>query len=247
MSDNLSIPQPETHLSQANRVVNTFVAPSKTFTDVLRDRSWWLPFLITAVVTYLFIGAAAYKVGFHQLTINNISADPASAARMEQLPPAQQEAGMKFAETLTKGISFLVPVLALAAIAIFALVVWGSAKGFGGTADYSSVFAMFIYAGLIQTVKPILAIIVLFVGGDVSGFNMDNPVGTNAGFFLDGSAAHWLKSLLTSIDVFTLWYLVVLTIGLSVVAKLKRGSAGTIIFGWWALIVLFKVVRAALL
>ena len=33
-------------LSQAERVVDTFIAPSKTFTDILRSSSWWLPWLI---------------------------------------------------------------------------------------------------------------------------------------------------------------------------------------------------------
>jgi hypothetical protein len=31
-------------LSQVERVVDTFVASSKTFTDILRSTSWWLPF-----------------------------------------------------------------------------------------------------------------------------------------------------------------------------------------------------------
>ena len=35
-----------TGLSQVERVVDTFVAPSKTFADILRSTSWWLPFLI---------------------------------------------------------------------------------------------------------------------------------------------------------------------------------------------------------
>ena len=30
-------------LSQTERVVDTFLAPTKTFADVLRSASWWLP------------------------------------------------------------------------------------------------------------------------------------------------------------------------------------------------------------
>ena len=33
-------------LSQAERVVDTFVAPRKTFTDIRRSASWWLPFVL---------------------------------------------------------------------------------------------------------------------------------------------------------------------------------------------------------
>ena len=38
-------------LSQMERVVDTFVAPKKTFTDILRSTSWWLPFLLMVLVT----------------------------------------------------------------------------------------------------------------------------------------------------------------------------------------------------
>ena len=37
-------------LSQVERVVDTFVAPTKTFKDILRDSSWWLPYLLGALV-----------------------------------------------------------------------------------------------------------------------------------------------------------------------------------------------------
>ena len=36
-------------LSQMERVVNTFVAPTATFKDILRSTSWWLPFVLMVV------------------------------------------------------------------------------------------------------------------------------------------------------------------------------------------------------
>ena len=42
----------EPGLSQIERVVDTFVAPKKTFTDILRSTSWWLPFLLLVLVTW---------------------------------------------------------------------------------------------------------------------------------------------------------------------------------------------------
>ena len=35
--------EPAAGLSQVERVVDTFIAPSKTITDILRSTSWWLP------------------------------------------------------------------------------------------------------------------------------------------------------------------------------------------------------------
>jgi hypothetical protein len=246
MSDNVSIPQPETHLSQVSRVVNTFVAPSKTFTDVLRDRSWWLPFLITVVMTYMFFWAAATKVGFHQLAINSISESPSRAAQFEKLTAQQQATQLSIAATFTKGIFIAWPIVALIIVAVFAVILWGCLKVPGGQADFTSIFTVLMYAGLIPLVKLVLGTIVLFAAGDASGFNINNPVPTNGGFFLDASSAHWLKSLLTSLDVITIWNLLVVAIGCAIVSKLKKGAAMAVVFGLWIVVVLSGVALAAI-
>ncbi len=51
MSDGVVVGGQGAGLSQVERVVDTFIAPSKTFTDILRSTSWWLPFLLLVVVS----------------------------------------------------------------------------------------------------------------------------------------------------------------------------------------------------
>lgn len=36
-------------LSQMERVVDTFIAPTAAFKDILRSTSWWLPFVLLVV------------------------------------------------------------------------------------------------------------------------------------------------------------------------------------------------------
>ncbi len=52
MSDTVINAEASTSLSQVERVIDTFVAPSKTFHDILRDASWWLPWLLGVLVTH---------------------------------------------------------------------------------------------------------------------------------------------------------------------------------------------------
>ena len=33
-------------MSEGARIINTFIAPSKTFTDLRRSAAWWAPFLL---------------------------------------------------------------------------------------------------------------------------------------------------------------------------------------------------------
>ena len=69
-------PQEPAPLSEAQRLVNTFVAPSKTFTDLRRSASWWAPFLIITIVSLLFIYVVDQKVGFRKVVENLIQLQP---------------------------------------------------------------------------------------------------------------------------------------------------------------------------
>ena len=64
MSDTVANAEGLKPLGQVERVVDTFVAPSKTFIDILRDASWWLPWLLAVLVTLGFGATIQQKVGW---------------------------------------------------------------------------------------------------------------------------------------------------------------------------------------
>ncbi len=55
----MSAPTPEPALSEGARIINTFIAPSKTFTDLRRNASWWGPWLLISIFGLIFI----YSIG----------------------------------------------------------------------------------------------------------------------------------------------------------------------------------------
>ena len=78
---------PETPpLTQVQRVICTFTAPSKTFNDIKRNTSWWLPFLLTALFGYALFFAITTKVTWSQVAENNIKMSPKQAEQMEKQP-----------------------------------------------------------------------------------------------------------------------------------------------------------------
>ena len=234
-------------LTQVERVVDTFIAPSKTFTDILRNQSWWLPFLLSVVVSYGFLFAVQRQVGFDAVVDNAIKQDPKATERMASQTPAQQAQGRQIALSITKGIVYTAPVLGLVLAAIFALVLWATINfGFGGRATFATVFAVWLYGTLPMLLKSILTIVTLFTGMDKESFNINNPVGTNIGFYLPAETPKWLMTLCTSVDVVWLWSLVLVGIGLAIVGKVKRSSGLAAIFVWWALLQLIFVGLAAL-
>lgn len=60
-------------LSQGARLINTFIAPSKTFTDLNRSASWWAPWIVISILSLLFIYTMGRQIGFDQISRNQIA------------------------------------------------------------------------------------------------------------------------------------------------------------------------------
>ena len=245
-----SVVQPEASavpLNQVQRVVDTFVAPNKAFSDILRSASWWLPWLIGVIVTLGLGAAIQQKIGWDKSYENILRQSPAQQQRFEQMPSDQQARARSVGMTVTKDIFWATPVIGLLFAAIAAGVLLASVNfGFGGRAKFGQMFAVWMYATLPWSIQGLLGIITLLIGVDPDSFNLKNFVGTNIGYYMPTDMPQWLIALGTSIDVFTLWSLVLLTIGCAIIGKIRRGQAGAVVWGWWALITLIKIGSAAI-
>src|SRR3977135_282480 len=102
-------PEPGPQLSQAQRIINTFIAPSKTFADLRRSASWWLPFLLMSLVSLLFVYVVEQKIGFRKVAENQLQMSPKNAARLEQLPPADRNRQMQQQATVFRYFSYGYP------------------------------------------------------------------------------------------------------------------------------------------
>jgi Yip1-like protein len=248
MSDTAANTQTSTPLSEVERVVDTFVAPSKTFNDILRSSSWWLPWLLGALVPLGFSVAIQQKVGWDK-TYSNIlrQSSQTQQDRIAQLPPDQQARQKAIAASFTKYVVWASPVLGLLFAAIAAGVLLMTLNfGLGGRATFGQMFAVWMYATLPWLISGILGIVVLFAGLDADAFNLKNPVGTNIGYYLPTDLPQWLIAFGTSLDILTIWVLVLLTIGCAIVARTKLASTAIAVVGWWVLITLVKVGVAAI-
>ena len=248
MPDTVANAEASAPLSEVERVIDTFIAPSKTFNDILRSGSWWLPWLLSVLVTLGYSAAIQQKIGWDK-TYSNIlqHSSESQQERLAQLPPDQQARQKAIAASFTKYIVWVSPVLGLLIAAIAAGVLLMTVNfGLGGHAKFGQIFAVWMYATLPWLIQGILGIIVLFAGLDADAFNLKNPVGTNLGYFLPSDSAQWLIALGTAIDVVSIWVLVLVSIGCAIVARTKLAATATAVVGWWVLITLAKVGIAAI-
>ncbi len=235
----LTDPEPVAGLSEVERIIDTFVAPTKTFTDLRRNASWWAPFVLMVILSAAFVYVGGQKVGFRKAMENQMHAQPKQEAQLEQLPPAEREQRLQTGTKITKGISYAFPLIQLLILAIISAILFATFKfAAGADVPFKVAMAIVVYASLPGLLKGALAILSLLVGANPDSFTFQNPVATNPGYFLNPADSPALYSLASSFDIFLIWTLVLTAIGFTCVSKVKRGTAFAIVFGWWLLFTL---------
>jgi hypothetical protein len=232
-------------LSQVERVVDTFVAPSKTFTDILRSTSWWLPFLLLVLVTLASTVVVEKQVGWERVAENQIRQNPKQEEATANLTPEQRASRMQVTAKIYSYTSYGSFVFILVFVAIFALIYWASFNfGLGAKTTFGQMFAVCMYASLPRLLIGILAILTLLFGNSAESYDMRNPAGTNLAYFMPDSGPA-LKAALGFFDLIGFWQLVLLVIGTAIVAKVSTGKAAAVVVGWWLLGMLVSVGIAA--
>jgi hypothetical protein len=229
-------------LSEGQRLSNVFFAPGKTFTDLRRSASWWVPFLISAIVSLAFVYVADQKVGFRKIAENQLRAQPKQADQVERLPADQREKNMQGRTAVTRAISYAFFLLILLWYVIVAAVLLATLKfGLSAEVKFKTLLALIIYSSLPGILKAILAIASLLAGVAGDAFTFQNPVATNPGYFVDPAANPVLYSFLSPFDVFAIWTMILAAIGIPCISKVKTGTAFAVVFGWFAFLVLMGV------
>jgi len=237
-------------LTQMQRVTYTFTAPSKTFTDIKRSASWWMPFLITIIAGAFLYVAITERVTWAQVYENGQQNAPQFAKNMRDKMPPDQRAQQDKVGPITQAITWALSPLGLLLLDVIAAgVLLGTINfGFGGKATFGGLLAVTMYAGLVSwVIKFLLGGIAVFAGVAPESFNVQNVAGTNIGYYLNPQETpKALYYLAVALDPLVIWNLALTAIGVSIVAGTKRSSGYIAVFGWWALITLIFVGLAAM-
>jgi hypothetical protein len=238
-------PTPEpAPLSQVARIVDTFVAPSKTFTDLRRNASWWAPWLLIAIVSLAFVYVVGKQVGFEQIVRNQI-AHSSRADQFDKLPADQQAKQIQLSVKIMKVFIYGNPLLVLLIFLITTVVLWVTIKvGAGGDTPFKTAYAIVMYAGLPGIIGGILGIISMYAGINPEGFDINNPVGTNLAYYLDPeTTGRFVRGMASSLDVLTIWTIALIGIGFASTSKVKRSTAIIIVAVWY---LVYKLASSAL-
>ena len=231
-------------MSEGARIINTFIAPSKTFTDLRRSASWWGPWILISIFSLLFIYAIGKQVGFEQVSKNQI-AHSKRADQFDKLPADQQAKQLQVSSKIIGFFAYGSPALVLLYFLISTVALWATFKvGVAAETSFGQAYAIVMYSGLPGIIGAILGTIALFAGVNPEGFDINNPVGTNLAYYLDPeTTGKFVRGMASSLDVLSIWTIILIGIGFSCTSKVKRSTAITIVAVWY---IAYKLMTSAL-
>ena len=238
-------PQPmDAPMSEPARILNTFIAPAKTFSDLQRNASWWGPYLLVVVVTLLFAFVMGRQVGFDQISRNEIARSPKRSEQIEKLPADQRAQNLAISAAFTKYISYFIWVFALIGSLITAAALMAAFNfGAGASVSFKTALAIAMYGGLPWLIHALLGILSMMAGVDKEAFNINNPVGTNPAYFMDPTGNKFVLGMASAFDIFAFWSIALIGIGFACNSRVKRSTAIIIVA---AVFFVYKLIRAGL-
>ena len=125
---------------------------------------------------------------------------------------------------------------------VVALVMWGAYNLFAGAnTNFSTSFGITAHAALPGLISSILFILTLYLR-PYGSVDLENPIATNLAVALPEDSAKWLLALCKSIDIFSIWTLILLAIGFAATnpKKLRGGKSFSIAFSVWLVWVVLR-------
>jgi hypothetical protein len=208
--------------------IDIFYAPSNVFAR--REKSGFgLQLLIVAVLAALFVFAS--RGVFSQIFDAEFARGAAKAmAKNPQLTQEMMDRARPMQETIA---SFVLYVFTPIAIFLSAIFVWLSAKVLSIKITYAQAALITTLAWIPRLVGALLGAVQVLVT-DTTNVTSPYALGFSPARFMDPDATNGkLLGFLGSLDVFALWYAVLIGIGIAVIGKVPRArgyAAAAIVF-----------------
>jgi hypothetical protein len=226
------------------RIVGVFFEPGKTFEDIGKRPTWFLPLLIIVLSTITFTTLLGQHVGWDHIVRQQVE----NSSRAAQLTAEQREAQIAVGARMAPIFGFATVVIIPLSYVIISGILLAMTAMMSGGLKFKQVFAAVCHSGLSGVVYAVLGIAVMFMKKP-EDFNVNNPLMFNVGAFMDPQgASKFIYSLATSIDLFSFWMIFLIATGLNGAAgkRLSFGGAMTAVVVPWAIYVFGKSALAGI-
>jgi hypothetical protein len=219
--------------SAFGRLLGVLVAPLKTFASIAERPTWLAAFLVLALAPAIPTFLVVPKVDWEEVTRTQLESNPQTAELSREQMDEAVARGAKFAPFF----AYAAPGFVAVGLLLLGLVCWGIFNLAGGQASFPRSMAVVSHGFMPVVVSSLLAIPVI-LGVDkieIEDLKADTLIKSNLAVFAPEGASAAMLKLLSKIDVFSIWALVLLILGFSQVTKVKRGVAAAVVLLLWAI------------
>jgi hypothetical protein len=231
---------PEHEPNSIARIFGVLFAPGETFRSIVRKPTWVLPMVLVVLLSLTVVGIFGKRGGWPSYLQKQL----ANNSSFQQLTPQQQQQRMAAALKYTPAFAYVEVAIAVPLVlVILAAILMGMFNMMHGTeVRYKTALSIVSYAWVPGLVSRLLGIVIISLK-DPATVDLQNIVVANASAFISTDAARWKIMLLSSIDIFTFWEMILMAIGFGVAAprKLTTGKAFASIFVVWLIWIAIKV------
>lgn len=224
-----SVHPEEKPMGGASKVMNTFFEPRKVFESLKIKPTWLVPFIIAALL----------GIGFFYYTYPFIMAQQVERIQEnEKIPEEQKE---RIIEKMTERDHPPIWQLSFAPIGtLVSFVVVAAALFFvfnvllGGDSNYRRVLSVYSYSSLIAIPAMIVKFPLIMMKENLN-------VQTSLALLLSPNTKDsFLYKVFSSFDIFTIWQVILVSMGLGVMYKYGTKKAFTAVFILWVIWILLK-------
>ena len=225
------------------RMAGVLFSPGETFADIARKPDFLIPLLVIVILGYVTTFFTAPRLDFSGATAQQIE-------QMRKQNPNMSDSDIerieRFGSAFARVTIWLAPILSVLWFLLIALLIWAGTRLLGGEGGFKQAFSVMLYSWFPFVINGIIMTIVIVARGSVDITQMPTVLKSNPAFLVDMKEQPILFSLLSNVDIFTIWTVLLLIIGFSAVSKLSKGKVTAVVLTLWAVLIAFKLAGAAL-
>ena len=218
-------------------IVDIFFEPAAAFRSLAVRPTW----IWAAVITILVVMASQVVIS-SRIDMEDVIRRSMAARQQNgpELTEAQMEQAVKAATVFGRVSLLASPLVVPAILALLAAIYLGLLRLIGSEIGFKPVFSTVIHASLpAMVVKSALTLVVVLQRASIDPTRMGGLLKSNLGALLPEGTAKPLVALASMVDVFNIWQWVLLVMGFTLVARVRRNQAiGVVAVAWgaWTLV-----------
>lgn len=225
------------------RLAGVLFSPGETFADIARKPTVLVPLLLFIVLGYLSVIVMVPRMDWESVQAQQMQQ---MKKRNVNMTDADMERASKMTKAFSSVVMYVSPLLGVLWYVIVAVVLFGAVRLMGGEGTFKQALSATLYAWVPLVLFSIILTIVIAARGTIDPTQMATAFKSNPAFLVDMKEHPVLFALLSSLDLFTIWTIVLLIFGFSALSKLSWAKTAAIVAGLWIVMVMVKIGFAAL-